>query len=109
MRKIALAVAAWVTTFGFIGAIVAGIVAVVCSVPAAYYAATGNIGLFLTWGAFAAGAYVAATTLAIIATVLCVVLNLTDEEVCASVSRMNRKVAGFKLWQRMIEAEEAGL
>lgn len=37
------------------------------------------------------------------------IINLTDEEVAASVDRMNRKVAGFKKWQRMLEAHEAGL
>lgn len=37
------------------------------------------------------------------------VIGLTDDEVAASVERMNRKFAGFKTWQRMIEAHEAGL
>lgn len=79
MRKFLLRAAAWITTFGFIAAIVAASVAVFCSVVAAYFGWAGNFGMFFAWGTVAAGAYVAATVLAVMAAALCVVLKFSTE------------------------------
>lgn len=79
MRKHLTRAAAWLTTFGFIAAIVAAFVAVFCSVVAAYFGWAGNFVQFFAWGTVAAGAYVAATVLAVLATVLCVVLKFSTE------------------------------